>query len=79
MFYSACLISPQMGEEPKKRRHPRYLTYLRWRDGYLPNYVPTFADIRWLADDADTPAGDALEHLSSLLGALGVKRSRLGG
>jgi hypothetical protein len=49
------------------------VTYRRWRDGLIPGYVPTFADLRWYADEAGSD-GDARDHLAALLQELGVTR-----
>jgi hypothetical protein len=56
----------------KKKRHPRYLTYRRWRDGLLGDYLPTFADLTWYLDEQAGGEGAAI--LSRLLDSLGVRR-----
>ena len=48
------------------------MTYRRWRDGLLPGYAPTFADLTWYANEGDD--GDAIEQLKELLATLGVTR-----
>jgi hypothetical protein len=69
----AIIDLPELTRVARQKKHPRYVTYRRWRDGLLPGYVPTFADLTWYAEESRSP-GSALEQLAGLLQTLGVAR-----